>query len=70
MERNVGPADRSVRVVLGAILAAAGLAGFLGLWAANTAVATVLVVVGIVFLGTGLAGQCLLYRPFGIDTNR
>lgn len=70
MEINVGSTDRSVRIVLGALLAVAGVAGFLGLWAANTLVAAVLTLVGVVVLGTGVTRRCLLYKPFGIDTSK
>lgn len=70
MEINVGSTDRSVRIVLGALLAVAGVAGFLGLWAANTIVAAVLTLVGVVVLGTGITRRCLFYKPFGIDTNK
>ena len=68
MEANVGTTDRSVRLVVGAVLALAGITGFAGLWGANTIVAALLVLVGVVLLGTGLTRQCLLYRPLGIDT--
>lgn len=69
MDKNVGSADRYIRLVLGAVLAVVGVAGLLGVWAMNIAIAVVLVVVGAVFLGTGYTRQCLLYKPFGIDTN-
>lgn len=69
MEPNVGATDRSVRLVVGAVLALAGITGFAGLWATNAIVAALLVVLGVVLLGTGLTQQCLLYRPFGIDTS-
>jgi hypothetical protein len=70
MEQNVGIADRYVRIVLGLALGALGGAGLAGYWATNTVIAAVLLVVGVVFLGTGLTRSCLLYRPFGINTNR
>ena len=60
MKRNVGTADRAVRVVVGlAILAALiyveGPLRWLGL-------------VGLVPLATGLFGYCPLYAPFGFST--
>ena len=70
MEQNVGSADRYVRIGLGVVLGALGAAGLLGYWATNTLIAAVLLIVGVVFLGTGLTRSCLLYRPFGINTNR
>ncbi|MFW5938540.1 MAG: YgaP family membrane protein [Halanaeroarchaeum sp.] len=70
MERNVGTTDRYLRLVVGALLTAVGLTGLLDLWEVSTVIAAVLLVVGVVFLGTGYSRQCLLYRPLGIDTNR
>lgn len=70
MERNVGSTDRSVRIVLGLVLGVLGVAGLLGYWATSAVLAAVLLVVGVVLLGTGLSRSCLLYRPFGIDTSR
>ena len=69
MDTNVGSIDRYIRLALGALLAVLGLAGLVGLWAMNTVVAVALVIVGAVFLGTGYTRQCLLYKPFGIDTS-
>lgn len=70
MAQNVGSTDRMIRIVLGAVLAAAGLAAFGGLWGNSTVIAAVLVLVGLVLLGTGFTQQCLIYRPFGIDTSK
>lgn len=70
MEKNVGSTDRYVRIVVGIVLAAVGLAGFAGMVAFGPIVAAVLLVVGAVLLGTGLTQRCLLYQPFGIDTRR
>lgn len=69
MEKNVGTTDRYVRIVLGAVLAAVGLAGFTMI-TLNVVVAAALVLVGAVLVGTGLTQRCLLYQPFGIDTFR
>ena len=69
MDTNVGSTDQYIRLVLGALLAVVGLAGLLGVWAMNTVIAVVLVIVGAVFVGTGYTRQCLLYKPFGIDTS-
>lgn len=69
MDTNVGSTDRYIRLALGALLAVLGLAGLVGMWAMNTVIAVVLIIVGAVFLGTGYTRQCLLYKPFGIDTS-
>lgn len=68
MEQNVGVTDRYVRIVLGAILAILGLAGFASLLELQTILAAILVIVGVVLVGTGFTQRCLVYEPLGIDT--
>jgi len=70
MEQNVGSADRYVRIVLGAILAAIGLAGFAAMVSLDVVVSAILLLVGAVLLGTGITQRCLVYIPFGIDTSK
>ena len=61
MERNEGTLDRAIRVVLGLIL--------LGLWTANKVpYRTVVLIVGLVALITGLTGFCAIYKLLGIST--
>jgi hypothetical protein len=63
MKPNMGSADRIIRIVLAAVL--------IGLYAMGTVtgtLGTVLLVLGIVFLGTSLVRFCPLYAPFGIST--
>jgi hypothetical protein len=63
MKPNMGTADRIIRIVLAAI--------FIGLYAMGTVpgtLGTVLLVLGIVFLGTAVVRFCPLYAPFGIST--
>ncbi len=62
---NVGTADRIVRLVLGGLLLIVGLVR--PAWASGV-LATVLAVVGLVLLLTGIFGLCPLYRLFGINT--
>lgn len=60
--KNVGGIDRTLRIILGAILIIYGgmhLHATLGI---------VSLVLGIVFAMTGIIGTCLLYLPFGIRT--
>jgi len=59
MKRNVGKADRSLRVILGLLIIAAGFY-FQSWWGA----------IGIIPLGTALLGWCPVYLPFGISTCR
>jgi len=61
MERNEGTLDRAIRVVLGLIL--------LGLWAADKVpYRTLVLIVGLIALITGLTGFCAIYKLLGIST--
>ena len=69
MEQNVGLTDRYVRMALGIVLGIVGIAVFAGpLGNLGTVVGAVALVVGLVFLGTGITQRCLLYKPFNIST--
>jgi hypothetical protein len=59
MKRNVGSADRIVRIVLGLIIGAAGIY-FNSWWG----------LIGIIPVFTALIGWCPLYLPFGLSTCR
>jgi hypothetical protein len=58
MEINVGSADRVIRIVAGACLIGATLAGFIGVWGW----------IGIVPILTGTFRFCPAYLPFGFST--
>ena len=58
MLKNVGTADRVIRVVADLALIAASLLGYIGLWGW----------IGIVVLATGLFRFCPAYLPFGLST--
>lgn len=58
---NVGPVDRVVRFVVGAVLLTLGLLH-------EAVLAYFLVVVGGVLIVTALSGFCLVYGLMGIDT--
>jgi hypothetical protein len=61
---NIAAWDRIARVALGVVLLYLGWSGTVdGNWG------TVLKVFGLVPLGTGLSGWCLLYTLFGYSTN-
>jgi len=63
MIRNVGPADRVVRIVVGI-----ALAGFVYLGFLDNIAAIVTGVVAAYLLITGLLGRCILYQLVDIDT--
>lgn len=64
--KNEGPADRTIRVVGGALLIAVGLVLLGGLEA--SVVGIVVAAFGFWLIVTGAVGFCLLYLPFGIST--
>ena len=57
MQKNVGSADRTFRIVAGLVVIAAGFY-FKAWWG----------VIGVIPLATALLGWCPLYLPFGIST--
>jgi hypothetical protein len=59
MKRNMGSADRIVRIIVGLGIIGAGI--YYQSW---------LGVIGIVPLATALVGWCPAYLPFGISTCR
>lgn len=65
MQKNMGNADRIVRVIIAAILiflfASGTVTGALGI---------VLLVAGLVFMGTSAVGFCPLYLPFKFSTKK
>ena len=58
MTPNVGTADRTVRIVAGAGLIGATLAGAIGLWGW----------IGVVPLATGILRYCPAYKIFGFSS--
>ncbi|MFB6112839.1 MAG: DUF2892 domain-containing protein [Halodesulfurarchaeum sp.] len=71
MERNVGVTDRNVRLAVGIVLGLLGIVSLSGvLDLGSWLVGAVLLVIGVVLVGTGVTRTCLLYRPLGIDTGR
>jgi len=61
--KNCGTKDRVARVVVGALIGAAYLMGYI-----QGTVALVLGIVALVMVATGAAGYCAIYEPLGIDT--
>jgi len=69
MEHNIGSIDRRIRVAVGAMLAAVGLATLGGLLGFGPTVGAVATLLGVVLVATGFVRICLLYRLLGIDTS-
>jgi hypothetical protein len=67
LKPNVGSLDRILRAVLGAALVLLALFGMEG-GLAGGAVPVLLLVIGLVLLGTAATSRCPLYRPFGLST--
>jgi type IV secretory pathway TrbD component len=59
MKKNVGKIDRSIRIIIGLIIAAAGIY-FKNWWG----------LLGIALIVVGLVRFCPLYVPFKISTNK
>jgi hypothetical protein len=63
MKKNMGGADRIIRILLAAVFAYLYFGGVVtGTWG------LILVILGGVFVLTSLVGFCPLYAPFGIST--
>ncbi len=65
MKRNMGIADRVIRVVLAVVV---GVLYFTGQLTGTAAV--VLGILAVVFLATGIVGFCPLYLPLRLSTRR
>ena len=59
MKKNVGTTDRWIRVIIGLAIIGAGIY-FKSWWG----------LVGLIPIGTALAGTCLLYLPFRISSRK
>ncbi|MBI5929654.1 MAG: DUF2892 domain-containing protein [Chloroflexi bacterium] len=64
--RNCGTVDRSVRLMVGAVVLLVGLFRLGGLQ--GDIVGQVAAFVGFLMVTTGISGFCILYVPFGIST--
>jgi len=63
-KQNVGRMDRVLRIVLGIAMAA------IGLFVLKGTTGTVVGIVWLIPLATGLVGFCPLYLPFKFSTNK
>lgn len=65
MKTNMGTADRTIRLIIAAIIAALYFSGQI-----SGTVAIVLGIVAVAFVATSLIGWCPTYVPFGISTRK
>ena len=63
MKKNMGNADRIIRIVIAAVL---GILFYQGIIAGTPGI--VLLVLAGVFVVTGFVGFCPLYAPFGLSS--
>ncbi len=63
MKKNMGTADRIIRVIIAAIIAGLFFGNVI-----NGTVGIILLVLASIFLLTSLVSFCPLYAPFGIST--
>ncbi|MXR19244.1 YgaP family membrane protein [Halobacterium bonnevillei] len=70
MDKNVGGIDRTGRIVIGVILAIAGIAALAGYWAAGAAAGAVALIVGAILFVTGTTQKCPINEAAGIDTTK
>ncbi len=66
LKKNLGPLDRTVRLVVGVALLPIGLF-LLGGWQGNGN-GILVAVLALVALATSVTGSCPAYLPFGIST--
>lgn len=60
MNRNIGPVDRWIRIIVGVLLIVLAITGTVGWWGW----------LGIIPLATALINFCPLYRIVGLNTNK
>jgi hypothetical protein len=65
MKKNMGTADRVIRVLIAAIVAILYFTGVI-----KGTLGIVLLVLAIVFLLTSIISFCPLYAPFGLSTSK
>jgi uncharacterized membrane protein len=68
MNKNVGGIDRTGRIVIGVVVAIAGIAALTGYWAAGAAIGGIALIIGAILLVTGTTQKCPINEAAGIDT--
>ena len=65
MKKNVGMADRIIRLIVAAVIAVLYFTGTI-----SGTLSIVLIVLAAVFVFTATIGTCFLYLPFGLSTKK
>ncbi len=65
MKKNMGSADRIIRLIIAVVVVALYFTGVIG-----GTVGILLIALSVVFVLTSLISFCPLYLPFGLDTLR
>jgi hypothetical protein len=65
MKKNMGSADRIIRVIIAAILMALYFTGTI-----TGTLGIVLIILSVIFVLTSMVSFCPLYLPFGLSTRR
>lgn len=68
MDKNVGGVDRIGRIVIGIVVAIAGIAALTGYWAVGAVAGAVAIIIGAILLLTGTTQKCPINKAAGIDT--
>jgi hypothetical protein len=68
MEKNVGGIDRNARIVIGVLVAVAGIAALGDVWEVGLAIGGIALLVGVILLVTGTTQKCPINDVAGIDT--
>ncbi len=63
MKKNMGTADRIIRILIAAVIIALYFAHII-----NGTIAVILLALSAIFILTGFISLCPLYLPFGIST--
>ena len=68
MDKNVGGIDRTGRLIIGAVVALAGIAALAGYWAVGAVTGGIALLIGAILLVTGTTQKCPINEAAGIDT--
>jgi len=68
MDKNVGGIDRTGRIVVGIVIAIAGIAALTGYWTAGAVIGGLALGIGAILLVTGTTQKCPINEAAGIDT--